>query len=63
MNLYTQIARSHLGSSLLFGAFFLVPTVVSDGFIEAASVGALAAASWFAAHPLIRRLSGALHGA
>jgi hypothetical protein len=63
MSLYRQIARSHLGSSAMFGGLFFAATVPSDGVAEAAAVGALAAAAWFASHPLIKRIIGAVHGA
>jgi hypothetical protein len=62
MNLYTQIARSHVGSSLLFLAFFL-PLAGADGVAEAATVAGLAAAAWFASFPLMKRLIGAVPGA
>ena len=41
MNLYTQVARSHVGSSILFGSAF-VPLAASDGLSAAASAAALA---------------------
>ncbi len=63
MNLYRSIARSHLGSSAMFGGLFFAATGPSDGFADAAAMGALAAAVWFASHPLIKRISGAIHGA
>ena len=63
MNLYRTIAGSHLGSSALFGGLFFAATVPCDGVAEAATMGALAAAAWFASHPLIERIIGAVHGA
>jgi hypothetical protein len=63
MILYRQIAGSHLGSSAMFGGLFFVATAPTDGLSEAATMGALAAAAWFASHPLIRRIIGAVHGA
>ena len=59
MALYSRVAGSQLGSSLLFGGAFFAGTVASDGLAEAATVGALATASWFATVPLLRRLTGA----
>jgi hypothetical protein len=63
MNLYRQIASSHLGSSAMFGALFFAATVSTDGLTDAAAMGVLAAAAWFASHPLIKRIIGAVHGA
>ena len=63
MNLYRQIARSHFGSSAMFGGLFFAATVPSDGLAEAGTMGVLAAAAWFATHPLIKRIIGAIHGA
>ena len=59
MSLYSRIAGSQLGSSLLFGGAFFASSLTSDGVAEAATVAALAAASWFAAVPLLRRMTGA----
>jgi hypothetical protein len=63
VSLYRQIARSHLGSSALFGTLFFAATAPSDGVAEAATMGAVAAAAWFAGHPLLKRILGAIHGA
>lgn len=62
MKLYARIASSHFGSSALFGSFFLASTWMSDGLTEALTVSALAAASWFATFPGLKRLTGAVHG-
>ena len=63
MNLYSRLAGSHLGSSVLFGGAFFATTLASDGVSAAATAGAIAAASWFASVPLLKRLSGASAGA
>ena len=63
MSLYRQIAGSHLGSSAMFGGLFFAATAPTDGLAEAATISALAAAAWFASHPLIKRVIGAIHGA
>jgi hypothetical protein len=47
----------------LFGGLFFAATAPADGLAEAAAVGALAAAAWFASHPLLKRMVGAIHGA
>ena len=56
MSLYDRVAGSQLGSSALFGGAFFTATLASDGLAEAATAGALAAASWFAALPLLKRV-------
>ncbi len=58
MNLYRSIAASQAGSSLLFGAALFAACLPSGTLAEAAGAGALAAASWFATVPAIRRLTG-----
>jgi len=63
MTTYNRIAGSQLGSSLLFGGLFLATGAASTDLSEAAMTGALAAGSWFAAFPLLKRLIGAMHGA
>ena len=63
MSLYRRIAGSHLGSSAMFGGLFFAANVPTDGAAEAATMGALAAAAWFASHPIIKRIAGAVHGA
>ncbi len=59
MKLYQRLAGSHSGSSLLFGGAFFAATLVSDGLEQAMLAGALAASSWFAVVPLLKRLVGA----
>jgi len=63
MSLYQRIAGSHLGSSALFGGAFFAATAPADGLAQAAIAGSIAAASWFATVPLLRRLIGGLAGA
>ena len=63
MNLYRYIAGSHLGSSAMFGGLFFAATAPFDGLTEGATMGALAAAAWFASRPLIKRIIGGVHGA
>ena len=63
MTTYNRIAGSQLGSSLLFGSLFLASAASSADLAEATVTGALAAASWFAAFPLLKRMIGAVHGA
>ena len=63
MTLYRRIAGSHLGSSALFGGLFFAVTAPADGFTAAATTGFLAAAAWFAGHPLMKRILGAIDGA
>ena len=63
MSFYSRFAGSHLGSSALFGAAFFAASLASDGLAEAATVGAAAAASWFATQPLLKRLAQGIHGA
>ena len=58
MNLYVRVAGSHFGSSALFGGAFFAATIVSESFSEALATGSLAAASWFAVAPVLRRLVG-----
>ncbi len=62
MRLLAQLAGSQLGSSALFGGLFFV-TFAADGIGEAATAGTLAAASWFASQPLLKRFIGAAAGA
>ncbi len=61
--LYSRFAGSQLGSSALFGGALFAATLSSGGVADAASAGALAAASWFGAQPLLRRVIGGIHGA
>ena len=63
MSLYSRVAASQLGSSAMFGGAFFFAILASDGLSEAAAAGALAAASWFASLPLLKRLIGAASGA
>jgi hypothetical protein len=63
MSLYSRFAASQLGSSAMFGAAFFLTALASDGLSEAIAAGALAAASWFASQPLLKRLIGATSGA
>ena len=56
MSLYERIAGSSLGSSALFGGAFFAATAPADGLAQAATAGALAAASWLAALPLLKRI-------
>ncbi len=58
MSMYKSIAASQAGSSLIFGAALFAACLPSGTFGEAAGAGALAALSWFASVPAIRRLSG-----
>ena len=60
---YSRFAGSQLGSSAIFGGALFVATVASGSITEAASAGALAAASWFAIQPLLKRVIGGIHGA
>ena len=59
VSLYTRLAGSQLGSSALFGSAFFASTLVSDGLVEAATVGSIAAVSWLGTLPLLKRLIGA----
>jgi hypothetical protein len=61
--LYSRLAASQLGSSAMFGGALFAATLSSGGIAEAASSGALAAASWFATQPLLKRVVGGRHGA
>ena len=63
MALYSRIASSHLGSSLLFGGAFFAATLPSDALAEAVTMAAAASVSWFASVPLLKRLIGATAGA
>jgi hypothetical protein len=63
MNLYSRIAGSHLGSSLLFGGAFFAATLPTEGLSQAAVAGALASASWLGVQPLLKRVIGGIHGA
>ena len=63
VSFHSRFAGSHLGSSALFGAAFFAATLASGGLAEAASVGAAAAASWFATQPLLKRIIQGIHGA
>jgi hypothetical protein len=63
MSLYSRLGASQLGSSAMFGGAFFLATLASDGLHEAMTAGALAAASWFASQPLLKRLIGAASGA
>ena len=63
MSLYARIAGSHLGSSALFGSLLGAFTLATGTAAEAATTASLAAASWFATVPLLKRLIGAVHGA
>ena len=58
MKLYARLAGSHPGSSLLFGGAFFSVTLPVDGLAAAIMAGSLAATSWFAIVPLLKRLSG-----
>jgi hypothetical protein len=61
--LYSSFASSQFGSSVIFGGALFATTVPSGGLAEAASTGALAAVSWFATQPLLKRVIGGIHGA
>ncbi len=63
MSLYARFAGTQLGSSAMFGGAFFVATLASDGLAAAATAGALAAASWFGAMPLLKRAIGGIQGA
>jgi hypothetical protein len=63
VTLYARFAQTQLGSSALFGGSFFAVTLASDGLAEAAAAGLLAAGSWFAVMPLLRRIIGATAGA
>ena len=63
MSFYSRFAGSQLGSSALFGGAFFAATLASDGFAPALSAAAAAAASWFAAMPLLKRAIQGIHGA
>jgi hypothetical protein len=63
MSLYQRIAGSHLGSSALFGGAFFGAAAPVDGLTQAAIAGSLAAASWFATVPLLKRLISGVAGA
>jgi hypothetical protein len=63
MVLYSRFAGSQFGSSLIFGGALFAATIPSGGIAEAVSAGALAAASWFATHPLLKHVIGGIHGA
>ena len=58
MSLYLRLAGSQLGSSALFGACFLATFAASEGLAAGLEAGALAAVSWFAIVPLVKRLAG-----
>ena len=58
MNLYARIAASQTGSSALFGGTFFAATLPVDGLSAALATGGLAAASWFAIVPMLKRVSG-----
>ncbi len=58
MNLYARIAGSQLGSSALFGGAFFAATLAGEGLSQALATGSLAAASWFAIVPLLKRVAG-----
>ncbi len=58
MNLYSRFAGSHLGSSALFGGSFFVVTFAAEGLAQAAVAGSIAAVSWFAIVPLLKRVTG-----
>jgi hypothetical protein len=60
--LYSRFAGSQCGSSAIFGAALFAATLPSGGIAEAASAGALAAASWFATQPLLKHVIGGIHG-
>jgi hypothetical protein len=63
MDLYSRFAGSQLGSSAIFGGALFAASISSGRITEAASAGALAAASWFATQPLLKSLIGGIHGA
>jgi hypothetical protein len=63
VSFYSRFVGSQLGSSTLFGGAFFAEIFPSDGFVEAAAVGGAAAASWFAAMPLLKRAIQGIHGA
>jgi hypothetical protein len=63
MVLYSRFAGSQFGSSAIFGGALFAATIRSGGIAEAASAGALAAASWFATQPLLKQVIGGIHGA
>jgi hypothetical protein len=56
MSIYQRFAGTQLGSSAIFGGSFFAVTLASGSLADAATAGALAAASWFAAQPLLRRI-------
>jgi hypothetical protein len=58
VSIYSRFAGTQLGSSLLFGGAFFSGTVATDGLAQAVDAAALAAASWFAAMPLLKRAIG-----
>ncbi len=58
MKLYARLTGSHSGSSFLFGGAFFAATLATDGLNEAIVAGSLAATSWFATLPLLKRLVG-----
>jgi hypothetical protein len=58
VKLYARLAGSHSGSSLLFGGAFFAATLATEGPAQAVMAGSLAATSWFAIVPLLKRLSG-----
>jgi hypothetical protein len=59
MSLYQRLAGSQLGSSALFGGAFFASGLMSGSAAEAAATGAIAAASWLAILPLLKRIVGA----
>ena len=63
MVLYSRFASSQFGSSAIFGGALFAATIPSGGIAEAATAGALAAASWFATVPLLKRVIGGVHDA
>jgi hypothetical protein len=63
IDLYSRFVASPLGSSAIFGGALFAAAIPSGGITEAASAGALAAASWFATQPLLKSLIGGIHGA
>jgi hypothetical protein len=59
MSLYQRLAGSQLGSSAVFGSAFLTLGLLDGSFAQAAATGAVAAASWLAILPALKRIVGA----
>ena len=63
MSLYTRFAGSQFGSSAMFGGALFAATLPSEGLAEALVAGSVAAASWLATLPVLKRLIAGIAGA